>query len=170
VIPSPRLARTKIFNACNMETSYNLFALNAKPYGAPLPPRVLIVEDDPPTQVLLGALLGREGIESDRVGDGDSALRAIERRSFDVILLDLLMPHVNGFEVLRTLARSRPALMKSIIVITAAADSTWGGCAEIQQVRCVLRKPLDIDDVVAEVLACLAGRETRPQTQRARLR
>jgi DNA-binding response OmpR family regulator len=134
-----------------------------------LSPRVLIVEDDPPTQVLLGAVLHREGIESDRVGDGGAALRTIDRSNFDVILLDLLMPHVNGFEVLRALARSKPDLMKSIIVITAAADSTWGGCAEIQQVRCVLRKPLDIDDVVAEVRACLAGRETRP-AQRARLR
>jgi DNA-binding response OmpR family regulator len=122
-----------------------------------LSPRVLIVEDDPATRHLLGALLEHESIEWEAADGGEAALQKIAERDFDAVLLDLLMPRVNGFDVLRDLAVHRTELMRRVIVMTAATDSAWRECEDVQRVRCVLRKPLDITQVVGHVRACLAA-------------
>ncbi|HEV8657216.1 MAG TPA: response regulator [Thermoanaerobaculia bacterium] len=120
--------------------------------------RVLIIEDDHGIQSLLAAVLTRSSIESTTVGDGDGALKEIGREEFGAILLDLLLPRVNGFDVLRHLKNTNRKMLGRTIVITAAAESTLRGCEELEMVRCVLRKPLDIDQLVEEVQACLDGK------------
>ena len=113
--------------------------------------RVLIVEDDGATQMLLQAILHHHAIECTIVADGAAALRAMRHEEFGAIVLDLLMPVMSGFDVLRELAVSDPQSLDRVIVSTAAADTILTGCSELSKVRCVIRKPLDIDVFVAEI-------------------
>lgn len=68
---------------------------------------VLIVEDDPDTAEQFGAVLGDEGLPSERLGDGREALRCAIRGGYRLILLDILLPGMNGLEVLRQLRLQR---------------------------------------------------------------
>ena len=122
--------------------------------------RVLVVEDDRATQQLLDAVLQRESIECALAGDGREALRLLREEQFDAILLDLLLPNVNGFEVLRDLKKNDRATLSRVIVMTAAAESTFRGCEELADVHCVLRKPLDLEVLTSEIRSCLDGVET----------
>ena len=121
-----------------------------------MPHSVLIAEDDAPTLGLLQALLAHHSIPSVAVCDGRAALAALAVQQFSAILLDLLMPGVNGFEVLRSLSANEPSLLARVIIVTAAAETTWRGCKEIPMVRCLIRKPLEIEALLTQVCGCVA--------------
>ena len=121
-----------------------------------MPYPVLIVEDDAPTLSLLQALLNHYSIPTVAACDGRAALAALAAQQFSAIVLDLLMPGVNGFEVLRWLNTNEPSLLPRIIIVTAAAEKTWRGCPEIPMVRSLIRKPLDIEALVSQVRTCIA--------------
>jgi two-component system alkaline phosphatase synthesis response regulator PhoP len=77
-------------------------------------PKLLLVEDEPSLAILLGDRLEREGYSVVSVGDGNEALRTALARPFDVMVLDVMLPGKNGFEVcreLRTQGSSVPILM-----------------------------------------------------------
>jgi DNA-binding response OmpR family regulator len=116
---------------------------------------VLIVEDDPSIRGLLEAVLLHESIECEYAPDGRVAIEKLRRVRFAAILLDLLLPNVNGFELLRALAVTDPDLLRKTIVITAANESTWRGCEEIRSVRCVMTKPIEIFELIKVIRACL---------------
>ena len=118
---------------------------------------VLVIEDDMPIQRLLKHIIERLGFECECSNDGVEGLNAIRQRDPRVIILDLLLPRVNGFEVLRHLHVHTPHFLKRTIIVTAASESTYGGCKEIPLSRCVLRKPIDIELLAAEVTDCHAG-------------
>lgn len=79
--------------------------------------RILIVEDDPDIALGLQQDLRLEGYEVEVVGDGQSAIDRAETGSFDLILLDVMLPGKDGFAVCRELRRS--GLQTPIIVLTA---------------------------------------------------
>src|ERR1041384_3628337 len=66
-------------------------------------PMILLIDDDPGIRNLLAAVLTREGVAHESAGDGAEAIERLRRRDFDAIVLDLLLPQRNGFEVLRLL-------------------------------------------------------------------
>lgn len=120
-------------------------------------PLVLLVEDDPGIQGLVSVLFARRGIGVDVVSDGEQALRLLRDRAYAVILLDLMLPHVNGFEVIRELKAQSPEMLQRTIVITAASDLTLRDF-DPTQVRRVLRKPFAIADLISAVEQCLGSR------------
>jgi DNA-binding response OmpR family regulator len=114
---------------------------------------ILLVEDDEPTRVLIAALCRRIGIEVDLAGDGAHALELIRLRPYSALLLDLMLPKMNGFELLREIRACRPALLCRTIILTAVSDATLrdfdgGGTLAL------LRKPFDIADLVDALIAC----------------
>ena len=119
-----------------------------------LAPRVLIVDDDAGIQTLMKALLRRREVIVDSATDGDAALRKMRERSYDTIVLDLMLPKVNGFEVVRELKTNSPELLKRTIVVTAVSDHALRDFEDSELVRRVLRKPFDINEFIDEVLAC----------------
>ena len=118
--------------------------------------RVLVVDDDVAIQQMVARLLKRNGFEAEVVSDGEAALRRLRNAEYVAILLDLMLPRLNGFEVIRHLKCLQPHLLSRVIVVTAAAERTLEGL-DRRDVRKVLRKPFDIDDLVGEVRACVAG-------------
>ena len=67
--------------------------------------RILLVDDDPHLREMLGYALRREGYEVLEAGDGAQALRVVESESVDLLVLDVMMPELDGLEVCRRLRR-----------------------------------------------------------------
>lgn len=91
--------------------------------NTPSVPLVLIVDDSPKNLQILGNYLQKEGYRVEFALDGNSALDWIDRIEFDLILLDIMMPGMNGFEVCR-LIKSDPVKQKiPVIFLTAKVDT-----------------------------------------------
>jgi CheY-like chemotaxis protein len=117
---------------------------------------VLVVEDDLSTRGLLVAVVKHLGLDAKAAGDGRVALEMIAEAAPEVIILDLIMPEVDGFEVLREIRRTAPHLLSRTIVVTAAAIRNIGERPDLDLIWRFLRKPLDIDQLGASVLGCLS--------------
>jgi DNA-binding response OmpR family regulator len=118
-------------------------------------PSVLIVDDDLAIRSLLEVMCRRLGYDCDTASDGDQALEKLAARSYDVALLDLMMPRVSGFEVIESLQRlaHRPA----IIVITGAGASEAARARTAGVVHAVVTKPFQLHAIAAIVNDALAG-------------
>src|SRR3569833_4249354 len=79
----------------------------------------LLVEDDARLARFTAELLGQQGIAVTQVGDGEAALRAAKARSFDVVILDLMLPRLDGLSVCREL---RTTSAVPILMVTARTD------------------------------------------------
>jgi CheY-like chemotaxis protein len=110
---------------------------------------ILIVDDDSPIRILLGAILRRDGHEVSEAADGAEALALMEQTEFDVILLDLMMPRMSGGDLLDRLAE-QPNRRRNVIVITAANEKQIRGVNNAR-VRAVIRKPFDLTHLRNEV-------------------
>ena len=93
------------------------------PRSSDLPPlRVLVAEDDPVNQVVIRAMLARIGIEPQIVGDGEEALAVLRTSTFDVILLDLQMPVLDGLETASAIAGLPAESRPYVAAVTADAS------------------------------------------------
>ena len=115
---------------------------------------ILIVEDDPPTQMLLETLMQRSGYDYVSAGNGAEAIDLLSKREFTAVILDLMMPEVGGFDVIDFLARE-PRRLPVIVCTAAGVDKT----AELAPgvVGAVLRKPFDIDELMATLTELVAA-------------
>ena len=80
---------------------------------------ILVVEDDPINRILLTTCLNQEGYTIRTAENGRQALDLLERKPFDLMLLDLLMPEMDGFEVLKWI-KTRPGLQHLPIIVVSA--------------------------------------------------
>ena len=85
-------------------------------------PRILVVEDEPPLALGLEDDLKLEGYEVEVVRDGETASRRAREQAFDLIILDVMLPHKDGFEVCRELRRA--GLRTPIILLTAKTQES----------------------------------------------
>jgi len=85
--------------------------------------RILIVDDDPLLCNLLRMALGREGFETVETYSGDDALKYLNDQDVDLILLDIMMADVNGFDVLRRLKADTRLAEIPVIFLTARVDA-----------------------------------------------
>jgi DNA-binding response OmpR family regulator len=113
--------------------------------------RVLIVDDDPAIREIVAAILARERILTDVAADGETAIAHLDRTAYDAVLLDLLIPRVDGADVIRHMHDR--GIQTPVIVITDAADDVRDLDSSI--VRVTMTKPLalqDLRDVVRAIL------------------
>ena len=82
---------------------------------------ILVVEDSPVNMELIGCLLEYEGYEVAKAMDGEQALKLIKKRDFDLILLDIQLPGMNGLELLRIIRNMGKKRDIPIIALTANA-------------------------------------------------
>ena len=121
---------------------------------APRTLRLLVVDDDVAIQTMMAAVFRREDVAIEFAGDGQTALERLRRAEYDAVVLDLMLPGTNGFEVLREVKHRSPRLLDRTIVLTAASDLTLRDFADGKLVRRLMRKPFDLGEFVGEVLAC----------------
>src|SRR4051794_38546039 len=110
--------------------------------------RVLMIDDDPDIRQLIAFALVDEGFEVDEAADGHEALELVGRQHPDVILLDMKMPGMDGWEFVKVY-RERYGHQAPIIVITAAHDAAKRG-AHVKA-DSYLSKPFDLDMLVERV-------------------
>lgn len=92
-----------------------------RPLALRLPRRILVVEDSATNQRVLRQLLGRLGYEADLAEDGLQALEATERQAYDLVLVDLQLPRLDGLAVARAIrSRPAPAAQPYLAAVTAA--------------------------------------------------
>jgi two-component system OmpR family response regulator len=84
--------------------------------------RILVVDDNAPVARVLARLLERAGYQASVAGSGSEALAHVDRESPDLILLDMMMPEMDGMEVLRRLSHSNSSKMPPVIVFSALDD------------------------------------------------
>jgi DNA-binding NarL/FixJ family response regulator len=135
------------------------------------PPRILAVDDDPQSLEVARARLASLGYDVITAPDGEHALTAVREHAPDLILLDVMMPGLDGLEVCRRL-RSDPSLsFMPIIIVTARADSADTVAGLDAGADEYLTKPLDHDALVARVRSILRMKALHDtvQTQAAQL-
>lgn len=115
---------------------------------------VLVVEDDAAIRRLVTMVLQRHGYRVDHAADGLEAVLKLGIAEFDVIVLDLMMPNLDGFTFLNTFAENDPDRLRKVIVTSAASPAVMRERLVLQPFA-VLPKPFDIGDLVAKVRACI---------------
>jgi CheY-like chemotaxis protein len=122
--------------------------------------RVLVVDDEPAIRLLARRALESRGHVVEEAADGEEALAATQVRSFDVVLLDAMLPRLHGFEVARRL-RSDPATRALPIVIMTAVYRGWRFAQDAREsygAQDYVEKPFRVNDLVRRVEAVLAAR------------
>ncbi|HEY7172486.1 MAG TPA: response regulator transcription factor [Vicinamibacterales bacterium] len=121
----------------------------------PAAPRVLVVEDDRDIADLVARYLTKAGFEVETLASGRDALTALTRRPPDLLVLDLMLPHVSGLEICRA-ARADPATAAlPIIMLTARAEEPDRISGLELGADDYLGKPFSPNELVARVRALL---------------
>jgi DNA-binding response OmpR family regulator len=114
--------------------------------------RVLVVDDEPAIRALVTKIVERAGLPVDNARDGAEAIAKLDSEPYAVLVLDLMMPGVDGFAVIDHLRGHQ--LRPAIIVITAG-DTAAIRRLDGAMVHSVLRKPFDID-VLGDLIVAAA--------------
>jgi DNA-binding response OmpR family regulator len=117
--------------------------------------RVLIVEDDAALRGLLERVLVAEGCAVRTASEGPEALRLVREEPPHLIVLDLMLPWINGIEVLATV-RQQPTLSEVPVLVTTGTATTAFDLRSFGRVR-VLHKPVAVDAFITAVRTMLRG-------------
>ena len=115
---------------------------------------VLVVEDDPAIRRLVVMVLKRHGYRVDEASDGLEAVLKLGLTEYDVIILDLMMPNLDGFTFMQTLAREEPERLRKVIVTSAASPAIIRERMDGEPFR-LLPKPFDIAELSDAVRDCI---------------
>ncbi len=129
---------------------------SAEKNGAP--PRVLVVDDDPRMLSMMRRVLEVDGYQVRVAGAGDAALDLLRHESIDLMILDVMLPGSNGFEVCRTVRRESTVPILMLTARDEAVDKVTGlDCGADDYVV----KPFDSDELMARVRALLRRLQPR---------
>lgn len=123
--------------------------------------RVLVVDDEPAIRALVAKIVERAGLPVDVARDGAEAIEKIDATSYSVIVLDLMMPNVDGFEFIKHL-KQRGGTKPAVIVVSAGESATLRHL-DGSMVHSVIRKPFDIDVLGDLVSAAARSRENEEE-------
>ncbi|HET8541076.1 MAG TPA: response regulator [Anaeromyxobacter sp.] len=113
--------------------------------------RILIVDDEPNIVVSLEWLMKREGFDTAVAADGEAALAAVARDAPDLVVLDVMLPTMNGFEVCRRI-RSEPRWSGiKILILTAKGRDTEVAKGLGLGADAYVTKPFSTKDLVAQI-------------------
>jgi len=129
--------------------------------------RILLVEDDPSIREVTAIGLRNAGFEVETASDGREGLDRFEREPFDLVLLDVMMPRMDGLEVCRAIRRTSTA---PVVMLTARADTLDVVVGLEAGADDYVRKPFEVPELVARVRAALRRVGRQPEDDTARLR
>jgi DNA-binding response OmpR family regulator len=117
--------------------------------------RVLIVDDDDNIRRLEKRVLERSGYQVQQAADGHEAIEHIDKEGYDAMVLDLMMPRVDGFGVIDHLARTNPGMMSRTVIATAFPRDA--ASRRLDAVCRVIVKPFDIEQLITAVKECVGA-------------
>lgn len=112
--------------------------------------RALIVEDDPAIGKLVEKLLKRQQIDVDVAADGRTAMEKLRSAPYSVVVLDLMVPEVNGFEIIEYLKREN--VTTPVAVVSAVSQQALTKL-DLDVVKLVISKPFDVDEFTKAIVA-----------------
>ena len=130
--------------------------------GMRLEKRILIVDDDDPIRALLMTVLRRRGFHADCARNGVEALELLASCRYSLVVLDLMMPRMNGYEVLDHIGMMPAATRPFVLVLTAGLGLR---SFDTSFVVGTIQKPFDIELLVDTVAGCLLAAAEQPQLE-----
>ena len=123
-------------------------------------PRVLVVEDDDILRDLLSLLLEMEGFDVLTSVNGAEGLAVLQHTTVDVVVLDLMMPVMDGFRFMQVLGSQTPQTqspLPRVVVLSAAADGDNVAELLLAGVDAAVRKPVDFAELLAHLRSLVGG-------------
>ena len=124
-------------------------------------PRILVVDDDPMVCVAIEVYLKRQGFDVTVADGADAGMRALEQAAFDVMLIDVFMPHMRGFESVRMFHERRPHV--PVVAMSGYAFANAERAPDFLRMTielgaaCCLRKPFTQDALLTVVNQCITS-------------
>src|SRR5258706_10090392 len=112
--------------------------------------RALVVEDDPAIRRLVEKLLQRRGIVIDTAHDGREAIAKIRGGDYSIVILDLMLPEANGYEVIAYMKAN--GVRVPVVVVSAVSQQALASL-DFDVVKQVISKPFDVHDFIEKVAA-----------------
>ena len=119
--------------------------------------RVLIVEYEPNIIESLSFILQRANFDIDTALDGTEALRRLRMQTYSILILDIMLPGISGFEVLRSIRSDKALEGLPVIVLTAKGQAADRKAAEATGATAFITKPFSNADVVERVRQLTGG-------------
>jgi len=111
--------------------------------------RLLVVDDEESLRTVLCSELVSEGFKVQNAGDGDEAIAILDKEEFDLVLLDIKMPRVNGFDVLKHVKERHPAT--KVVMLTGFADLKNAIESKKLGAEDFVSKPYDLVDLLTTI-------------------
>jgi DNA-binding NtrC family response regulator len=115
---------------------------------------ILLVDDEADIRTALGGELASNGYEVLTAGDGTEAIKTLSQRKVDVVLLDVVMPKSNGFDVLDFIKRN--SIESKVIMMSASADLSDVYRSKLLEARDYIPKPYSVEDVLNAISRVLS--------------
>lgn len=123
---------------------------------------ILLVEDAEPLRTVIGTVLDSRGYECIPVGNGREAIHELRRRSFDAMIIDLILPEFPGISVISWAAQNRPTMA---ILATTGRQERYGNEALLAGAHNVLYKPFMPRELLSVLQMTLKGDRAEPEPQ-----
>lgn len=111
--------------------------------------RILVVDDEDSLRTVLSGELISEGYDVQTAADGDEAIGIVQKETFDLLLLDIKMPRMNGFEVLKLVKEQNPKT--KVVMLTAFADLKNAIESKKLGAEDFVSKPYDLVDLLTTI-------------------
>lgn len=129
---------------------------DARPVASKPAYRALVVEDDPAIRRLVEKLLTRLKVEIDVAGDGRTAMDKLRAHHYSVLVLDLMVPELDGFEIIDMIKKEN---MNVPVAVVSAVSQQALTKLDLDVVKLVISKPFDVDEFTKAILELCAEAE-----------
>ena len=116
--------------------------------------RALVVDDDDPIRAMLAKVVERQNLDVDTARDGVEAIERIDDDGYSVIVLDMMMPRVDGFGVLKHLEAHHPGKLRCTIIASAVPESEILKQFTMPVYR-IHAKPFDMAKLIQDIQTCV---------------
>lgn len=124
--------------------------------------RILVVEDDPELGDLLEFSLKEKGYEVHRAVTGRQALTKAEELRFDLILLDVMLPEIDGYHVAQAVSQKAVGDVPKILIMTSRDLAREKGIALMSGATAAIQKPFSVQKLAEEIARLLAEKSAAP--------
>ncbi|HKR62675.1 MAG TPA: response regulator [Thermoanaerobaculia bacterium] len=114
--------------------------------------RVLVIDDDDETRAMLITALRQKSLLIDQAADGREALDLLGENDYGVVVLDLIMPNLDGFGVLKSIDPASPKA--PVVLVVSGAERPVLDQLDAHRIHGIVRKPFDPEEIASIVAAC----------------
>lgn len=118
--------------------------------------RALVVDDDDPIRAMLAKVVERQNLEVDTARDGVEAIQRIDANTYSVILLDLMMPRVDGYGVLKHMHAHHPEQLGCTIIASAVPETEILKRFDLPVFR-IHAKPFELGKLIEDIKECVGS-------------